>query len=79
MMSRLRLEADSGEKRGKQLLKDSLSTTEAPRHERISRDAVSLLVKAARLRKPSALSRRRHWIGSSNESGRSHGGPKASA
>jgi hypothetical protein len=49
-MSRLRLEADSAEKRGKQLLKDSLSTTDAQRHEKMSLEAVSLLMKAARLR-----------------------------
>jgi hypothetical protein len=49
-ISRLRHEADAAEKRGKQLLKDSLLTTDALRYERISRDAVSLLVEAARLR-----------------------------
>jgi hypothetical protein len=49
-MSRLRHEADAAEKRGKQLLKDSLLTTDARRHERISRDALLLLMEAARLR-----------------------------
>jgi DNA-binding response OmpR family regulator len=48
--SRLRREADAARESGKQLLKDSLSTPDALRYERISRDAVSLLVKAARLR-----------------------------
>jgi hypothetical protein len=43
-------EADVAEKHGKQLLKDSLSISNGLRYERISRDAVSLLVKAARLR-----------------------------
>jgi CheY-like chemotaxis protein len=48
--SRLRREADAAQESGNQLLKDSLSTQDALRYERISRDAVSLLVKAARLR-----------------------------
>jgi hypothetical protein len=48
--SRLRREADAAQKLGNQLLKDSLSTPDALRYERISRDAVSLLVEAARLR-----------------------------
>jgi DNA-binding response OmpR family regulator len=48
--SRLRREADAARESGKQLLKDSLSTPDALRYERFSRDAVSLLVKAARLR-----------------------------
>jgi DNA-binding NtrC family response regulator len=48
--SRLRRDADAAQELGKQLLKDSLSTQDALRYERISRDAVSLLVKAARLR-----------------------------
>jgi DNA-binding response OmpR family regulator len=49
-VSRLRREADAAQESGNQLLKDSLSTQDALRYERISRDAVSLLVKAARLR-----------------------------
>jgi hypothetical protein len=48
--SRLRREADAAQQSGNQRLKDSLSTQDALRYERISRDAVSLLVKAARLR-----------------------------
>jgi DNA-binding NtrC family response regulator len=48
--SQLRHEADEAEQHGKQLLKDSLSISNGLRYERISRDAVSLLVKAARLR-----------------------------
>jgi DNA-binding NtrC family response regulator len=42
--------ADAAEKRGKQLLTDSLSISDGLKYERVSRDAVSLLVKAARLR-----------------------------
>jgi DNA-binding NtrC family response regulator len=42
--------ADAAEKRGKQLLTDSLSIPDWLKYERVSRDAVSLLVKAARLR-----------------------------
>jgi CheY-like chemotaxis protein len=42
--------ADAAEKRGKQLLTDSLSISDWLKYERVSRDAVSLLVKAARLR-----------------------------
>jgi DNA-binding NtrC family response regulator len=48
--SRLIHEADAAEKRGKQLLTDSLSISDWLKYERVSRDAVSLLVKAARLR-----------------------------
>ena len=42
--------ADAAEKRGKQLLTDSLSISDGLRYERVSRDALSLLVEAARLR-----------------------------
>jgi DNA-binding NtrC family response regulator len=42
--------ADAAEKRGKRLLTDSLSISDGLKYERVSRDAVSLLVKAARLR-----------------------------
>jgi hypothetical protein len=42
--------ADTAEKRGKQLLTDSLSISDWLKYERVSRDAVSLLVKAVRLR-----------------------------
>jgi hypothetical protein len=42
--------ADAAEKRGKQLLMDSLSISDGLKYERVSREAVSLLVKAAHLR-----------------------------
>jgi FixJ family two-component response regulator len=42
--------ADAVEKRGKELLTDSLSISDWLKYERVSREAVSLLVKAARLR-----------------------------
>jgi hypothetical protein len=49
-VSRFRHEADAAKERGKQLLKESLSTPGPLAYERISRDALSRLVEAARLR-----------------------------
>jgi ribosomal protein S15P/S13E len=42
--------ADAAEKRGKQLLMNSLLISDGLKYERVSREAVSLLLKAARLR-----------------------------
>jgi hypothetical protein len=42
--------AYAAEKQGRQLLTDSLSISDGLKYERVSREAVSLLMKAARLR-----------------------------
>jgi hypothetical protein len=42
--------ADDAERRGQQLLKDSLLISDGQKYERVSREAVSLSVEAARLR-----------------------------
>jgi hypothetical protein len=49
-ISRFGHEADAAKERGKQLLKESLSTPDPLAYERISRDALSRPVEAARLR-----------------------------